>query len=289
MATASEDLEGEISKLKTNSELSKRILSGVIIIPTCVLIAYINGWIFSLFIGVILTISIWEYFSLFKGKSYELNGVLLLSSPVVFCLAQHLYLYPFPIVFALFMLLVALAIFYSVWQYEQGQENALLNFGFTVAGITFIALLGSFLVALRNLPQGFYWTFLTIPAISAADIGAYFVGSRFGKHKLAPRTSPHKTWEGYWGGVVCAVVYSVVFSYFVQPHVPNLSIVEGGLLGLVLGAISPISDLFESMLKRYLQVKDTSQLIPGHGGMLDRVDTWLIGGVASYYLVLLIQ
>lgn len=279
------DSEEEIPNSPTSSMLSKRIISAAIIILVCALVAYWGEWIFSIFLIGILTISSWEYHQMFIKHQYSPSIFLLMLSPTALCLAQTLF--SISSVLAVFITFFIATILFSIVQYERGDKKAVINFAFTISGISFIALLGSFLIALRNMPNGLAWTFLTIPAISAGDIGAYFIGCAFGKHKITPIVSPNKSWEGFIGGTLCTILYSLTYGYLIHPHVPEISVINSMVIGLLLGLTSPISDLFESMIKRFLGEKDSSNLIPGHGGVFDRIDTWLIGGAASYYLVIL--
>jgi phosphatidate cytidylyltransferase len=109
--------------------------------------------------------------------------------------------------------------------------------------------------------------------VAMADMGAYFVGVRFGQHKLAPQVSPGKSWEGVAGGVLANLLFAVMLSLYL-----NTSFREGlwmGLTMIAVGLASILGDLFESMLKRYGGIKDSGTLLPGHGGVLDRIDGWM--------------
>lgn len=118
--------------------------------------------------------------------------------------------------------------------------------------------------------SGLIW--LAIAVIAAADIGAYFAGRRFGRHKLAVHVSPGKTWEGFWGGAAANAVLASVIGIILGLPWPAFA---GFVLAMVLtAAVSVLGDLFESMVKRERGIKDSSQLLPGHGGVLDRVDGW---------------
>jgi len=116
------------------------------------------------------------------------------------------------------------------------------------------------------------------------DLGAYAIGLKFGKHKMFPRLSPRKSWEGYAGGVLFGVGFGALFGWVLKPVMPELAVWEGAVLGLVIGVLAPFGDLFVSMLKRIAGVKDSGTLIPGHGGILDRVDTWIWAVMLGYYL-----
>jgi len=119
-------------------------------------------------------------------------------------------------------------------------------------------------------PNGHRWLLAALAIVWAADTGAYFAGRKFGKHKLAPRVSPNKTIEGMVGGLLAGVAVGVVFALFAGATPAQLPLVA--LVALVAVLFSVIGDLFESLLKRHAGVKDSGHLIPGHGGVLDRID-----------------
>ena len=138
---------------------------------------------------------------------------------------------------------------------------------------------GGHLAALRELPNGLIWLALAIGCTWAADSGAYAAGRAFGRHKLAPTISPNKTWEGYIGGLLCSAAVGALIGALTP-----LSWVAGLVAGALVGALSVLGDLIESMLKREAGAKDSGQLIPGHGGILDRIDSLLWSGVLVFYV-----
>jgi phosphatidate cytidylyltransferase len=164
-----------------------------------------------------------------------------------------------------------------------------VDFGVTLGGVFYLGWIGAYLVSLRLLPEGKWWILLALPAVWIADSGAYLVGSRFGRRKFSPRLSPRKTWEGYWGGVIAGALGAVLLAYVWRIAAGPESAITAGraaLLGLVISALAPLGDLGESMFKRMVGAKDSSNLIPGHGGVFDRIDSWLWAGVIGYYIVL---
>lgn len=153
----------------------------------------------------------------------------------------------------------------------------------TVLGGAWIGLGLAAMLLIRQIPEhGVLAAFTVLLAVFAADTAAYFAGRFFGRHKLAPRTSPGKTWEGLAAGTIAAVL--VPFFAFYEEGL--LDVVESLVLGGAIAVAAPIGDLFESALKRDAGIKDAGRLLLGHGGMLDRLDAPLFAGVASYYVLL---
>jgi phosphatidate cytidylyltransferase len=137
-------------------------------------------------------------------------------------------------------------------------------------------------VLIREIPEhGRLAIFTVLIAVFAADTAAFFVGRLIGRHKLAPSLSPAKTWEGFVAGTLAAILV-VFFALYDQDF---LEIWESLVLGGVIAVAGAAGDLFESSLKRDLNVKDSGQLLAGHGGMLDRIDSPLFAGVAAYYVI----
>lgn len=168
------------------------------------------------------------------------------------------------------------------------REGAFSNWAWTVAGILYIGLLLSYLVALRLEPgtdafpeAGRNFVFLALLATFASDTSAYFVGRILGRHHMAPRISPAKTWEGAIAGLFGAVIISLLFTLSTPLQVP-LDYSQAIFLGVLVSVFGQIGDLVESMLKRNAGVKESGSLMPGHGGLLDRMDSVIFAGVVVY-------
>ena len=154
----------------------------------------------------------------------------------------------------------------------------------TVAGaVLYVGWLGHYFVLVRALPDGRDWFLLGLLATFASDTGAYFVGLSVGRHHMVPAISPKKTWEGLAGGVAAAVAATVAV-YAASAFAFDLPRALG--LGAALAAVAPLGDLAESLLKRGMGVKDLSALVPGHGGVLDRLDSLLFTLPVVYFFVL---
>jgi phosphatidate cytidylyltransferase len=151
-----------------------------------------------------------------------------------------------------------------------------------VMGLLYIAVLFSFLSAVRHLRDGVTWVFVSLLLAWLGDTGAYFAGRAFGSRKLFPRVSPKKTWEGAIGGAVVVVAGMAVVKLVAVPHMGWGHVIALGLLGDVAGVVG---DLVESMLKREAGVKDAGSFLPGHGGILDRIDSLLFTAPLTWLYV----
>jgi phosphatidate cytidylyltransferase len=160
--------------------------------------------------------------------------------------------------------------------------SAISKMGVTLWGILYVGFLLSHVSLIRNLVKGQTWILFLIATIWAGDISAFLVGSWIGRHKLYPKISPKKTVEGLAGAVLGSVVVSLIFRGLFIPHL-NISIAL--LVAFSLGLLGQLGDLTESMLKRSAQVKDSGGLLPGHGGMLDRLDSFLFTAPFLYYVL----
>ena len=155
----------------------------------------------------------------------------------------------------------------------------------TVFGAAYTGLLFSAVVTIRSCEPGLEGALLTLGVMGSVwvnDAAAYLVGSRIGRHKLAPRISPHKSWEGFWGGLLGSCLIWLVL---VALGVRNISVPLALVGGVLCGVAGVAGDLFESRLKRAVGVKDSGNLIPGHGGLLDRSDSMLFACMTAYFVL----
>ena len=180
-------------------------------------------------------------------------------------------------------LALTLLLAFGLYGIAETRQSGTITIGSTVLGVAWIALGLGHLLLLRDLPEhGRLLLFTVLLAVFADDTAAYLVGRLLGRHKLAPSLSPAKTWEGFLAGTAAAVAVSF-FALYEQDF---LDIPESLALGAAIAIAGAAGDLFESALKRDLQVKDSGRLLGGHGGMLDRIDALLFAGVAAFYVVL---
>ena len=161
-------------------------------------------------------------------------------------------------------------------------EGAFEDIAVTLLGVLYVALLFAFQVAIRAGSSGKKWLVFLYLVIWASDTGAYYVGTAFGKHRLYEKISPKKSIEGLIGGALASVLVAVLCKLWL---VPSLGIIEAAVLGAVLALVGTVGDLSESLLKRSAGVKDSGTIIPGHGGILDRMDSMLFAApVLFFYL-----
>jgi phosphatidate cytidylyltransferase len=151
----------------------------------------------------------------------------------------------------------------------------------------YIGWIGAYLIDIRYLENGMWWILLVLPAIWVADMAAFFIGSRWGRHKLSPRLSPKKSWEGYFAGVFFGTLATVGLAVLWRA-LGGMDVTwwKGAILGFVLTSLTTLGDLGESMFKREAGVKDASNIIPGHGGVLDRIDSWIWGAALGFYSII---
>ena len=249
-----------------------------------------GGVFYYLLMGTFLVGGAWEYVRLYRAVKYEPNEIVTVGGVLVIATARFFFA---DIAIPFFVLLILLAMTVHLFAFERGRDQAALDFGVTVAGIVYIGWLGSYLLDIRNIPQGGgWWLMLVLPIVWGADTGAYSLGVAYGKHKMSPRLSPKKSWEGYVAGVFTATIVGAFFAYGyaelspgLQPLAGLISPLQGALFGLVIGILAPLGDLGESMFKRQGGLKDSSNIFPGHGGFLDRIDSWIWGAAIGYFMI----
>ena len=265
---------------------SQRVKSALIFVPLVLIMIYLGGWAFNLFISIVLLVAAVEYAQLF-GKLGAPPPLLSLLPGICLALGfrwffdgQHLDL--------LLLIALLLTAMTALIQYERGVKNAALGFAVTFTGILYLGWIGSFFIAIRALPNGLGWILTALPTTWLVDSGAYYLGSWIGKSKMVPRLSPNKTWAGFAGGMAAGVISGVllIMLWRLVGFLPTATpLWQGAVMGLVMGILSPIGDLLISLFKRSSGVKDTGNLIPGHGGFLDRIDTWIWAAMLGYFLV----
>jgi len=258
-----------------------RIWSAAIMIPLAALFAYLGGWWFFVAIAVIIGLATYEFYELMKAGGYHPGTPLgVLFSLALLLTAQ------FPEVLVTDIIVTAALLLTLIWHliaYETGvTDKPASDWALTVAGALYLGWMGNLFLQLRDLPDGLGWIILACVPVWIGDSGAYFIGIKWGKHKCCPRLSPKKSWEGTIAGWVTGTLSILLIGL-----VLGLPWWHGLVLGMLVALITPLGDLAESMFKRQVKIKDSSNLIPGHGGALDRIDSLLFSvPIVFYYLTL---
>lgn len=251
--------------------MKQRIVTGVLAASIFLaVLAAGNGWYTFLIIALAL-IAYYEFVRMNGAKSLEPSslvgfaGIFYLTVPWGFLTSMHL-----PSQTSVVWLLMFL--FFVITVVSQNRTSidkiALLFLGVIYIGVGF-----HYMIITRLLENGLFWTLLLFGCIWLTDAGAYFSGKAFGKHLLWPSISPNKTIEGAVGGVLVSLLTAIVFS-IVRPDI--LSLGEAALVGIVISVLGQLGDLIQSAYKRIRGVKDSGKILPGHGGILDRTDSWII-------------
>lgn len=260
--------------------LKKRILTGVIAIPVlCLLIGY--GPEPTLFIMVLIAVvlGLREFYLLAlpenKGHERAIGIIMGMTVPSLMYLGGT----------SLLHVSLGFSIIFLCSIYMLKSDNftmAVSKVAITLFGILYIGLLLSYVTLINGTSSGKQWVFLLVVTVWAADIGSFFVGSFVGKHKLYAKVSPNKTIEGLGGGIGGAVAAALLYRTF---FFSDLTVSDCLFLGFFLTLFGQLGDFTESMIKRSAHVKDSSDLIPGHGGMLDRLDSFLFSAPFLYLYI----
>lgn len=260
--------------------LGKRILTAVVLLPLLVgVVLFAKGWPFVLLAGAATILCAREYFRLFfpaprdRWSGVAVTGLLYLSGGLL----------PVPMAAAAMLCCVSLAAFPFLAGGEPHPEKVRR----AALGALGAVYLGGFLASYPRtiaLPAGEHWVLLGLVAVFSGDVFAYFVGKTFGKRLLSPDVSPNKTVEGALGGLAAGIVLGAGYGALFLPGVPLWYV---SLVSAAVQAAGQAGDLFESLLKRAAGVKDSGSLLPGHGGMFDRLDAVISAGPVLYLLALL--
>lgn len=263
-----------------------RVLTAIVLAAIGIPAIYFGGIWFFIPFSILLCLAGWEFTRLFWAMDIQASGPLAVIGVFLVLLTRAFFV---EFSAAALALAVAAAMLLHLISYERGRDRAATDFVATVAAIVYLGWIGAYLFDLRALPDGAWWFVLVLGPVWVADSAAYYVGRAYGRHKMAPRLSPKKSWEGYAasavGGMVGGLGLAAVFN---AAGVLTVPLWQGALLGLLMGTLPTLGDLGESMIKRQSGMKDSGAIMPGHGGAFDRIDSWLWGGMAGFLIIWLL-
>lgn len=270
----------ELAEQARSSDLALRVASALVLLAMFLGSLYLGGWWFTLFLALVTVVSLGEFYATVRKVGYAplaligLLGALLL--PILVHRGGVLAFAGVSVAATVVIVLV-----FSLAPRRHPLENASI----TVFGMMWVGLL-AFAVPIAGSEHPLAYIMMIAVTTAMIDIGSYFIGHGFGSRRLAPKLSPNKTVEGLLGGVAAGVLTMAVVSTL--PPYADLGFNGSILLGLILSLAGPIGDLAESMIKRSLGVKDMGSVLPGHGGMLDRLDSFLFTVPTSYIFLLVL-
>jgi phosphatidate cytidylyltransferase len=275
-----------VRKSFLHSSIFLRVAASVVFIPCFVIITNAGGYHFLLLIDSVIFVGMWEFYRMMEAKGirpYKLIGI--------FCaLVLSWYVFLRNGVYANLFLTLVLVTLMCLEITRKETKTATAHIATTILGVMYIGFLGSHLIMLREHPlrinldygYGASFVFLAFVITWAGDTGAYLVGSLVGRTPLIPRISAKKTWEGSAGGLAFAIAAALIAR---ETFAPYLELWHALALGVLAGVVGQFGDLFESLIKRDAEIKDTSEMIPGHGGVLDRFDSLLFSAPLIYYFL----
>lgn len=253
--------------------LKTRVFTALVLIPLILVAVYAGDIIFFALVTFVLVLAGYELFQMARTAGWA--AMPFVGCSVIVLLAIEAYVSPEWFRLAISSIIISTLV---IGILQQNREGWLVGWALTLAGALYIGGLGGYFLLVRALPNGMLWTILALVTAWMADTSAYLAGTRLGKHQFFPRISPKKTWEGAIGSALAAPLTLGVLGW-----VFSLPLVHCLALGFLIGLAAILGDLAESLLKRQTGVKDSSNLLPGHGGMLDRLDSLLFTAVVTYY------
>ncbi len=256
--------------------LRTRLLTALVSLPIIIFFVLKGGILFAAFIIVIILLSLFEFYTLFKINLFRTLGIIGIVFGVILGLISRME--SEAIYNACLTITILMAV--SLQLIDKEPREALSSGSLAIFGLIYTSWLFSHFIILRQLPQGISYVFSVIAITWIGNTAAYVVGSKYGRKKLFPRITPNKTVEGAVAEVIAATGISILCIWWFNN---GLSVRHSILLGLIIGVFSIMGDLTESMIKRAGRVKDVSRLVPGHGGILDRIDSLLFTAPAYYY------
>jgi len=278
--------------------MNSRLLTALVALPVLILSIVLPyflpdnpaaNWLFLLIAALAFGAGLFEFFTLTKKLELKADASIAYLGAAAFFVA---FLFDAPakapdfliLTFVFFLIAVLVT---QTFRFQKDFSKMLTGIGVTVLGVLYVAFLGGFIISMRVGFENTLVLFLSTKLLAffffvvmGADVGAYYVGKNFGKHKLIPNVSPNKTWEGVIGGLILSSVFAALASAWFFPELPYKFSIP---LAIVMSLIGVFGDLAESAMKRGSDAKDAASILPGHGGLLDRLDSLLFNAPILYY------
>jgi phosphatidate cytidylyltransferase len=263
-------------------DMRQSVVTGVILGAVALFFILVNAWTTVALVLAVALMAIWELNSAFKKIAIKLPTPVLWVSATLLVLSAVLG--RLPLLILTYIICCVAVMIYTSFESDITVRNKTSQLGIFI--LTYIPFLISFYVLIRLQSFGEIKTIMCLLAVSFSDIGGMLAGMKFGKHKMCPQISPKKTWEGAVGSLLFSSVATAIFLYFAHPAVYHTG---KWWMVFVVAAIAVVAgtfgDLAESLMKREIGIKDMSNLFPGHGGLLDRLDSLILTAPLMYYVV----
>jgi len=274
--------------------MKTRVISSIVGIALLVLIVLSHKVFLGLAVSILALIGLYEFYNAITYAGYRpVKWIGYLSCVPLFLLGLDDFLniqaaFNSAIFLSLFIFIIVVLLFITVI-FNSSRCNP-ADIAFTVLGIMYIPFFSSFIILIRNLENGIFLIWLIFLSAWATDTFAYFIGIKFGKRKITPVVSPNKTLEGSIAGTTACIIAILIYGLFLieRGHVTYLPLYGYGILGAISSIMAQIGDLAASSVKRYAKIKDYGKIMPGHGGVMDRVDSVLFAAPVVYFYISLI-
>ena len=281
-----------------------RLRSGLLIGLFGLVVVLLGGWYFTIAVSLLTYIALLEFFRMAEFTGIKPATKTTLFSCFIIIISTHLESIGFLDKEIYNSILPICSVGICTWLLLQPKSGTISDIAASIFGLFYLGFLPSYWIKLRAIQMtvttssdglvssesfsnttGFYLTLISCLLIVASDIGSYFIGKLFGKNALSP-ISPSKTIEGLIGGIICSITVATFFAIFLNWENP---FIIGILYGILVSLMALVGDLIESMMKRDAKLKDSGTFLPGHGGILDRIDSYIFTPSVIYYMIIILR